>query len=188
LKNRYESRELAMLLKLFRICSVVLFSCVALQVVAAAPNRSCNFPAGLGTEIAKKYPSTRPVSLADLDDYDKELFKKDHGTQCPGLIAVDFYGDHNPTWAIVLISGENPKREAQLIVARKLGTNWDIGSITSTSGTPVVWSEPPGKYEGVWGDKAIHARNPVIVFCGYESWVVVYAWNGKEVEKVQMSD
>ena len=86
------------------------------------------------------------------------------------------------------MSGENEKSKAELFVVRKLDTRWDIRSIMSTSGTPVVWREPPGKYEGVWGDKVIHARNSVIVLCGYESWVVVYAWNGKAIEKVQMSD
>jgi hypothetical protein len=115
-------------------------------------------------------------------------FKKDHGIQCPGLVRVNFYGDQKPTWALVLMSGETRKSKAELLVARKLDTNWDIRSLETTDGTPVVWREGPGKYDGVWGDKTVRARNPVIVFCGYESWVVVYAWNGKAVEKVQMSD
>jgi hypothetical protein len=158
------------------------------EVATAAPIDPCALPQGLDSTIAAKFPGAHVVNLADLGDYDKKLFKKDHGTQCPGLVRVNFYGDEKPTWALVLMSGETQKSKAKLLVARKLDTDWDIRFIVSTSGTPVVWREPPGKYEGVWGDKAIHARNPVIVFCGYESWVVVYAWNGKAVEKVQMSD
>ena len=160
------------------------------EIAIAAPIDPCELPQGLDSIINAKFPGAHVVHLANLEDYDKTLFKKDHGTQCPGLVRVNFYGDEKPTWALVLISGENQKSKTELVVARKLEGGWDIRSIASgsTSGTPVVWREPPGKYEGVWGDKTIHARNPVIVYCGYESWVVVYAWNGKAVEKVQMSD
>jgi len=48
--------------------------------------------------------------------------------------------------------------------------------------------EPPGKYDDLYGKKKIRATGPVIVFCGLESWEVVFAWTGKEVEKVQLSD
>jgi len=154
----------------------------------AAPVRPCTLPQGLDSKIAAKFPGTRLVSLTDLDDYDKKLYKKEHGSRCPGLVKVDFYGDAKPTWAVVLISGENPKRKAELVVARRDDSDWEIRSLESTDGTPVVWREGPGKYQGLYGDKAIHATRPVIVFCGYESWMIVYAWTGKEVEKVQLSD
>lgn len=34
----------------------------------------------------------------------------------------------------------------------------------------------------------IRARHQVIVFCGYESWAILYAWTGKEVVKTWISD
>jgi hypothetical protein len=161
----------------------------ATRVGAAAAGVECAFPQGLDNEIAKKFPGTHLVGLTDLDDYNKKLYKKDHGTRCPGLVKVNFYGDGKPTWALVLIAGENPKRKAELIVARVLDSGWEIRSLEITDGTPVVWREGPGKYEGLYeGDKTIHATNPVIVFCGYGSWAIVYSWNGKEVEKVWISD
>ena len=126
------------------------------------------------------------MHLADLEDYDKNHFKKDYGSQCPGQVSVNFYGDEKPTWALGLVSGENQKSKSELIVARKLDGGWEIRSVSggSTSGAPVVWREPPGKHEGVWGDKTIHARNSVIVDCGYESWVVVYAWTDVQLGHV----
>jgi len=39
---------------------------------------------------------------------------------------------------------------------------------------PVVWSEKPGEYKGVYQHK-IRATRPVIVFRGYSSWAVLYA-------------
>jgi hypothetical protein len=165
--------------------------CFAITGVAiAAPVNPCILPQGLDSKIAAKFPGAHLLSLADLDDYDKKLYKKDHRSGCPGLVKVNFYGDGKPTWALVLISGEAPQHlKAELLVARQLGAEWDIRSLQTTDGTPVVWREPPGKYEGLYKEeKTIHARNSVIVFCGYESWAIVYAWNGKEVEKVWISD
>lgn len=166
-------------------CCVFLVNAPAL---VAAPRDACQFPASLREEVSKKYPGTNLVTLADLDQYDRKLYRKDHGNRCPGLVKVDFYGDGKPTWALVLISGENPKRKAELVVARQLAGRWEIRLLETTDGTPVVWRERPGKYEEIYGQKTIQAKSPVIVFCGYESWAIAYAWTGTEVEKVWLSD
>jgi hypothetical protein len=178
-----------MRLKAVLTCVVGLCLLAANQAVFAAPAEdSCDLPPGLREELSKKYTDMRPVTLADLGEYDRKLFQKDHGTRCPGLARVNFYGDGKPTWAVVLIAGENPKRKAELVVARHDGDGWDIRSLDTTDGTPVVWREGPGKYDDLYGKKAIRATRPVIVFCGLESWAVVFSWTGKEVEKVQTSD
>src|SRR5882757_9566497 len=177
-----------MRLKSVLIRSVSLCLCASQVVVATPPQAGCSLPPSLRDEISKKYPGTRVVSFADLGEYRRDLFKKDHGSRCPGLVKVDFYGDGKPTWALVLIAGENPKRKAELIVAHQAAEGWEIRSLDMTDGTPVVWREPPGKYDDLYGKKKIRATGPVIVFCGLESWEVVFAWTGKEVEKVQLSD
>jgi hypothetical protein len=76
----------------------------------------------LGEEISKRFPGTHIVTAAHMGEYDRKLFHKDHGTRCPGLVKVNFFGDGKPTWAVVLISGDNPKRKAQLVVAHLLDT------------------------------------------------------------------
>lgn len=159
------------------------------QVAADARQRNpCALPSSLQEEIIKKYPKTHLVTLADLGEYHQKLFRKDHGGQCPGLAKVDFYGDRKPTWAIVLISGENPGRKAQLVVAHQADETWETRLLDTTDGTPVVWRDHLGKYEGMSELNTIRANIPVIVFCGLEPWAVVYAWNAKEVEKLQVSD
>jgi hypothetical protein len=179
-----------MRLKSALMCAASLYLFVVNPAVAApSSNDRCGFPPDLRDEISNKYPGTRVVSAADLSEYKRKLFQKDHGARCPGLVNVNFYGDGKPTYALVLIAGENPKRRAELIVAHQVTGGWEIRSLDVTDGTPVVWREAPGKYDGLYyGEKTIHATRPVIVFCGLESWAVVYAWNGKEVEKVQISD
>jgi hypothetical protein len=162
---------------------------VAIQTAAAAPPANpCNLPPGLSDELSKKYAGTHVVSQEDLSKNDRQSFQKDHGRRCPGLAKVNFYGDGKPTWAVVLIAGENPKRKAELIVARQIADGWETRSLEATDGTPVVWREGPGKYDDLDGKKVIHATKPVIVFAGYGSWSILYAWTGKDVEKVQLSD
>lgn len=177
-----------MRLKSVLICAVSLYLLAANQV-AAQPQNPCALPPSLREEISKKYPGASVVGPADLDDYDKKLFQKDHGARCPGLVKVDFYGDGKPTWALVLVGGGKPsQRKAELVVARQTGEGWEIRSLDTADGTPVVWRQGPGKYEGMSKPTTIRAAHQVLVFCGYESWAILYAWTGKEVVKTWISD
>jgi hypothetical protein len=87
-----------------------------------------------------------------------------------------------------LIAGEGTKQKAELVVARKVGNDWETRSLETTDGTPVVWREGPGTYDGMNEEKPIRAKNPVIVFCGYGSWAILYAWTGTEAKKIWLSD
>jgi hypothetical protein len=176
-------------LKTLLFCVVTVYLLSGLQAVANEQTKdSCAFPPGLGEEISKVYATSKLVSLADLDEHDRKLFQKEHGNRCPGLTRVDFYGDGKSTWALALIAGENPQRKAHLVVAHQTDRGWEIRSLETADGTPVVWSMNPGKYTDVYGKKTVVATHPAIVFCGYESWAILYAWTGKNAEKVWLSD
>jgi hypothetical protein len=168
----------------FALCFAVLNP----VVTASSPDDHCAYPSDLRARVSTKYQDTHLVTFADLSEYDRKLFRKDHKNQCPGLAKVDFYGDGKPTFAVVLISGENSKRRAELILAHQLADGWEIRSLDVTDGTPVVWRDNPAKYDDKFEPKTIRARNPVVVFCGLGSWAIIYAWTGKEVEKLQVSD
>jgi len=160
-------------------------------VAAAKPPQSrCDYPSGLHDEISRKYPDTSLVSLADLTDYSRELFRKEHDTHSPGLVRVNFYGDGKPTWALVLVGKKAEGRKAQLIVARQIGEDWEtrLLQVADAAPVPVVWREGPGKYEGMSEPGKILARNPVVILCGYGSWSILYAWTGKDVVKLQITD
>ncbi len=98
-----------MRLKSVLICALSLYLFAANQVAAAQSQNRCALPSGLSDAISKKYPGASVVTLADLDEYNRKLFQKDHGTRCPGLVKVNFYGDGKPTWALVLKAGEGSK-------------------------------------------------------------------------------
>jgi len=144
--------------------------------------------------VAKKFPGATVVNLSDLSDDDKKIFHEDqksfpkiHTNACPGLARVDFYGDKKPTLAVVLLLPA--KKESQLIVAHQVGTDWNIRAMDTSDGpAPVVWTEPAGKYTDIERGKELRAKWPVIIFCGYESWAIVYAWMGNRVDKVWIMD
>lgn len=166
------------------ICLVVLC-----QGVLAVPlNERCSLPPALGSEIRRKYPDTTLVNLKDLNAHDRKLFEKDHGVRCPGLVKVDFYGDGRPTWAIVLLHHKPGGGETELVVAHQFNNAWEIHSLDRADEVAVVWTEAPGEYRDVYGDKTLRATRPVIVLCGYGSWAILYAWTGREVEKIWISD
>jgi len=165
-----------------------LFVCVS-TMLAAPQNESCNLPPDLQREISIMYPGSKLVRLSDLYEDDRKLFQKEHGNDCPGLVEVNFYGDKKPAVALVLSTGEGTSQKAELLVARKLGENWKITLMdTAPSSMPVVWREKPGTYKDIETGKVLRATRPVIVFCGYNSWAIVYAWRGKTVDKVWIAD
>lgn len=175
-------------LKSLAISASCLF--VLVQVAAAGPsNDACALPKDLQREVASKYPGKKVVTLADLQDDDKGFFQKDHNDSCPGLVKVDFYGDGKPTLALALIGNSEGKDSSVLVVAHQIDVAWNISTLgTGGPNAPVVWSQPSGKYQDVYGNKSIRATRPVIVFCQYESWAVLYAWSGHGVAKIWLSD
>jgi hypothetical protein len=147
------------------------------RVAAAAPsNNECSLPVDLKPVIARNYPNAKPISLSDLQEDDLKFFQSDHPNACPGIVKVDFYGDGKPAIALALVIKSGVKEHTDLIVAHYVGGQWRTTRLETDSGdTPVVWSQPPGEYVDVYGNKKIRAKRSVIVFCKYESWAILYA-------------
>ena len=162
----------------------------AVQVAAARPsNSTCELPRDLQSVIESKYPGRTVVNLSDLGDDDKGFFQKAHGDACPGLVKVDFYGDGKPTLALALTTKSVAKGRTELVVAHQIGAIWKTMTLETTPGdAPVVWSERPGEYKDVYGEKSIRATRPVIIFCRYEAWAILYAWTNNRMAKIWVMD
>ena len=153
------------------------------------PQNPCALPSDLHDEITKKYPGTHLVTLADLDEYNRKLFRKDHGGRCPGLVKVDFYGDGRPTLALVLVPKGGANQNAELVIVHLVDGTWKIAALASGGPSiPVIWSLPPGKYTDVYGEKTIRATRPVIVFFQYKAWGILCAWTNNRVVKIWIAD
>jgi hypothetical protein len=162
---------------------------VFVRVAAAGPSSdACDLPRDLQSVVEDKYPGTKVISLPDLSEDDKQLFQKGHADSCPGLVKVDFYGDGKPTFALALTTQSEAYPRTKLVLAHRVGADWKVASLDKADGpVPVVWSENPGEYKGVYG-RNIHATRPVIIFCGYSSWAVLYAWVNNKVAKIWLQD
>ena len=128
------------------------------------------------------------MRLSDLSEDDKQLFQKGHAEGCPGLVKVDFYGDGKPTFALALTTKIQSYPRTKLVLAHRVGADWEVAILGKADGPiPVVWSQEPGEYKSVY-EKRIRATRPVIVFCGYSSWAVLYAWTNNRVAKIWLRD
>ena len=162
------------------------------QVASAAPSIDpCDLPKELQAVVARKYPGSGVVKISDLNEDGKSFFRKDHRDACPGAAMVDFYGVSRPTFAMALLIKNEQRDEykTKLVLAHRSSTAWEISVLGATGGpAPVVWSEGPRVYKDVYGRKELHASHAVIVFRGYESWAIVYAWTNNKVDKVWIRD
>jgi hypothetical protein len=160
------------------------------QIAAAKPPSDvCALPSDLQSEITNKYPGRTLVNVSDLTDDDREFFQKEHGNSCPGLVKLDFYGDGKPTFALALTTNALAKGRTELVVAHQVASMWKTTTLETVSGdAAVAWSEKPGEYKDVYGEKKIHATAPVIVFCRYEASKILYAWTHDRVTKIRLSD
>ena len=104
------------------------------------------------------------------------------------MTEVNFYGDGKPTFALALTTKSQANPVTRLILAHQAGANWQVTTLSKADGpVPVVWSEKPGEYKSVYQHK-IRATRPVIVFSGYSSWAVLYAWTGSTIAKLWLRD
>jgi len=153
------------------------------------PSR-CEPPKALSEKLDQLYPGYSVITAHALPKGHRSKYRADHGKSCPGLVKLDFYGSGLSTYGVALIKREDKKVLTKLLVATQSDRNWAIVEIDSATLTtpPVIWTEPPGEYKDVYGQKAIRARYPVLLFVGYESWGIVFSWSGTEVQKLWVSD
>ncbi|HTV58012.1 MAG TPA: hypothetical protein VMJ93_03990 [Verrucomicrobiae bacterium] len=156
---------------------------------AQPPMDPCEMPPGVSAVAHARFPASKIIAVSDLSADDRNLYEKKHPGACPGLASVNFYGDHKPTLALALASKRKNDLLTRLVIAHLEEGKWTLTVLTKTNGpAPVLWAEPPGEYKDLYGVKKIRATNPVVVFCGYYSWAVVYAWINNRVSTIWLQD
>lgn len=176
-------------LKFFGMFAVGFSVFVPVSVAAPMPRSdACDLPKELQTVVKVKYPGTKIVNFSDLSEELRQMFQKGHADSCPGLVKVDFFGDGKPTFALALTEKTGTYPQTNLVLAHKIEETWEATVLDKTDGPiPVIWSEKPGEYRSVYGKK-VRATGPVIVFCGYSSWAVLYAWTNDKIAKIWLRD
>lgn len=183
--------------RIWLVCSRVFLGAAVIGICALARGQmpaECELPKSLAEKVKQVLPGYSVITANALRKSDRSRYRADHGASCPGLVKIDFYGTRLPTYGIAVAKLEDKKMDAKLLVAtqtEKVTGKWsviEVDSAATLTSAPVIWAEPPGEYRDVHRQKTINAKHPVLLFVGYESWAIVYAWNGTEIQKVWVSD
>lgn len=182
------NRRIALLLTAFVVAQLL---ALLPMLRGAPPENACALPADLSATIEKTYPESHALELANLKEENRKRFQSQEGSRCPGVLSLDFYGDGKETLAIIVVS----KQKADLVVAHRAGGDWELKSLESFDRSSpddpldsAIWTVKPGKYHDGYEKKTIRATHPGIAFGEYDAWLLVYAWTGKQVEKVTLHD
>jgi hypothetical protein len=139
----------------------------------------------LARALSRTYGGWQVVTTPVLDSGDRASFEKDHPGACPGMVQLNFFGDALPTTILSLVNGT----KAKLVLARqRTPDRWSIKALEESDGQPVVWVEKRGVYSDVYGEKKLTVVREGLVWCGYGSWAILYAWVGNRVEKIWLAD
>ena len=80
-------------------------------------------------------------------------------------------------------------KKAILVVARRrVSKAWSLDTLDESDGTPVVWKQPAGEYTDAYGEKKLTVVTEGLVWCGYGSWTILYAWTDGGMQKIWLSD
>jgi len=147
---------------------------------ASSPRtEACSLPATLLEVLQSRLGASRVLTLSDLFEDERALFRADHPGACPGIKAGRFFGAaERPAIAVILL-GVGPGKDVRLIVARPAMATWILSEVSELreGSTAVVGSESGMKQ----GDKT---APDVLVLSAYEAWKRSYRWNGRAFEPI----
>jgi hypothetical protein len=166
---------------------VILLLAVAPVRAQASPD-PCAAPPDLMQAVNAEYARGKLVTLADLSESDKKDFQTEAKRKCPGLAALDFYGDGKPTYAVELVWRQEKYPTTKVVIAHKVEDKWNIRLLGTAQGLAVVTAAEPGSYESVYKDKKIVAPHPTLMFRDFGSFLIVYAWVDGRIDKVWLQD
>ena len=155
---------------------------------ARANDGSCSLPEKLQSAIKVRYLSTRLVTLADLGE-GIEHFLTGTWERLSRFGKGRLLRRWQPDSGFSIDLNAGGKQSAELVLAHEVAQKWETVLLDNAGASmPVVWSQGPGEYEEFNSEKKIRATRPVIVFCGYGSWQVLYAWTGSKISKIWLQD
>ncbi len=163
----------------------------------AAPVRAtkeCSFllPESLAESLGRVHPGAKVLTLDQLHRRERRLFKKEEGRRCPGVVHLDFFGDHREAYGVVLVTGASQRRRLRLIVASRTSQApaWNIETLEAMKDPSLATlaKRRPGVYEDLRRKEKIEANAEALVWVRWDSWAILYAWTGQKIDKIWLSD
>lgn len=168
-----------------------------LVTTACAINRSSPVvPPDLALEINRKFALKVEdvVSEKDLSQDDRKLFKLARvNRSSPGFAELDCCGDSRP--AIFLLIRDREEK-AFFLIAGRVGSDssWQVEKLERVDGdvAPVIQIRPPGQYHPVNYDtdesSIVILKRPAVALIGFESWEILFWWDGSAFRRAWLSD
>jgi hypothetical protein len=148
-------------------------------------NRRCELTPSLRDQLSGAFPGWKVVHRGDLAESDWTLFQKDHPKACPGHAPVKLYGDANSTVALSLTR----TGRGRLVLAREHSPQrWQFEVLEDGDEAGVLWAVGPGKYQDVHDGRQLNVVNEGLVWCGYESWAILYSVVAGKIDKIWLAD
>jgi hypothetical protein len=167
------------------VFACLLMAAASTASVGAPESPACKVPQPLADHLHRELPGWEVVTLAHLSPEHQRLYARDHPKGCPGVVTLDFFGDPFPAIALSLVK----PRKALLVLARQRSPEgWSSQVLEDTNEPAVVWKEGHGVHTDVYGERRLSVSSEGLVWCGYESWAILYAWVDGKIEKIWISD
>ncbi|GLQ87714.1 hypothetical protein [Dyella flagellata] len=158
---------------------MAVLSC-GLAVRLAHAVAQCTVPE-VQAELQRSYSGWQVVSLEDLRAEDRDLWIKQHGTDCPGIFKAKLKSKAYKSYAVTIFKRDHELQQALLI----LNDGQGIHSISILSGPQevaylsVVSKAPPGKYVDVTGKKIAVSLDSVLYEAIEAGSTLYYFRNGR---------
>lgn len=146
---------------------------------------SCDFAEVQGI-LQKSYPGWKVVHTGDLRPEDRDIWIKEHGSDCPGFFYLQ---DSKKNYAVTIFKKSHQLKQALLIIDDSANSALirTLSGPENVAYLSVISKAPSGDYVGLDGKKAkITAMG--ILYEAIESGVVLYYKNGKAYKSMALGD
>lgn len=172
---------------------ILLLSCVVLLPRAnAVPCEKVTLPDEANAVLRAKFPGLQIVTLADLDQDERQAWSSAHPGICPGIAPGRFDPVHKNAYAISLFRplGNYRYREALILLTQEEG-KYSVSILSPesevTAHVYVVWQQRPGAFKDAETGKRIRTVWPIITYEAIEAGATAYYWQGAEFKSFVLS-
>ena len=178
----------------FRETLLFTFLVLTAQVGAQSPG-PCEkaLPPAVQSYVEHQFPEWRAKALADLEGYDRQLWRETHKKECPGIAVGYFENSEQLSYALLLVPRSTAKSGYKFVVITSAPENTyhseilDHNDSQGASGM-VISKSPPGKYSDSEQTKTVQLKLDSISLDWLEKSSMLYYWSDGHFLTIDTSD
>ncbi|HEX6879906.1 MAG TPA: hypothetical protein VF135_06055 [Terriglobales bacterium] len=167
----------------------VLFLVLAGSYCAATTACTNQLPKPVSEAIQKKWQGWQIVDVADLRADDQTLWRKTHGTACPG-VAVGHFEGSSTSYAVTLFRHKNGLEQVLLVIKPEAHGDSRVYVLSKPQNVAylsVIHKLSPGTYDDGEGGK-VRIRRDAIAYEAIEAGNISYYFEGGKFRSLQTSE